>query len=80
MHLGPSVPLLAHLSAQGIAASSGSACTSTIAKPSHVLTAMGVGPEAALSALRLTTGQGVRREDVPAVAAAVTEYAAQVRR
>ncbi len=79
MHLGPSVPLLAHLSARGIAASSGSACTSTIAKPSHVLTAMGVGPEAALSALRLTTGQAVRREDVAAVAEAVTEYAAQVR-
>jgi cysteine desulfurase len=74
-NLGPSAPLLAFLSERGIAAASGSACTSTIAKPSHVLTAMGIGPEAALSALRLTTGAAVALADVDPVVAAVADYA-----
>jgi cysteine desulfurase len=74
-NLGPSAPLLAFLSARGIAAASGSACTSTIAKPSHVLIAMGIGDEEALSALRLTTGEAVSLADVESVIAAVTEYA-----
>jgi len=78
--LGPSRLLLEHLSERGIAAASGSACTAAIDKPSHVLTAMGVSEEAALSALRLTTGQAVTLADVPAVAAAVAEYAARVPR
>ncbi len=77
--LGPSVPLIAHLSERGIAVASGSACTTAIQKPSHVLTAMGVPPEEALSALRLTAGQAVSRADVPRVAAAVAEYAARAR-
>jgi cysteine desulfurase len=74
-HLGPSAPLLAFLSARGIAAASGSACTSSIAKPSHVLTAMGIGAEEALSALRLTTGEAVTLAQVEPVIAAAAEYA-----
>lgn len=77
--LGPSAPLIAHLSARGIAAASGSACTATINKPSPVLTAMGVPAAAALSALRLTAGQAVTLADVPAVAAAIADYARRAR-
>jgi cysteine desulfurase len=72
--LGPSAPLLDFLSERGIAASSGSACTSTISKPSHVLSAMGIDAEAALSALRLTSGVAVGLDDVEPVAAAIAEY------
>jgi cysteine desulfurase len=74
-NLGPSAPFLAYLSARGIAAASGSACTSTISKPSHVLTAMGVGPEEALSALRFTAGEAVSLADVEPVADAAADYA-----
>jgi cysteine desulfurase len=72
--LGPSAPLLDYLSEHGVAASSGSACTSTIAKPSHVLSAMGIDAEEALSALRLTTGQAVGLDDVEPAAAAIADY------
>jgi cysteine desulfurase len=41
---------------QGIAASSGSACTSASMEPSHVLTAMGVPADLAHGALRMTFG------------------------
>jgi cysteine desulfurase len=77
--LGPSAPLLEFLSERGIDASSGSACTTEIDKPSHVLTAMGVDAEAALSALRLTAGRAVEVEDVETVASAIADYARRVR-
>ena len=40
----------------GVAASSGSACTTGALEPSHVLTAMGIEPDLAHASLRLTTG------------------------
>ncbi|MYD95255.1 MAG: cysteine desulfurase [Chloroflexi bacterium] len=49
--------LLMGLDAAGIAASSGSACTSASLEPSHVLLAMGIEPDLAAGSLRLTTGQ-----------------------
>ncbi len=75
--MGSSAPLLAFLSERGIAASSGSACTATIAKPSHVLTAMGIETEEALSALRLTTGRAVTLDDVDRAVAAIGDYVRQ---
>ena len=50
--------LLLGLDAAGIAASSGSACTSASLEPSHVLLAMGIAPDLAAGSLRLTTGHG----------------------
>ena len=52
------------LDLQGVAASSGSACTSGSLDPSHVLTAMGLDPLTARGSLRLTLGRGNTREDV----------------
>lgn len=49
---------------KGIAASSGSACTSGSLEPSHVLTAMGLDHQMARGSLRLTLGHGNTREDV----------------
>ncbi|MFN2200596.1 MAG: cysteine desulfurase family protein [Caldilineaceae bacterium] len=48
----------------GVAASSGSACTSGAQEPSHVLTAMGVPASDAVGALRLTLGRSSSPEDV----------------
>jgi cysteine desulfurase len=56
--------LLFRLDHEGIAASSGSACSSGESKPSHVLTAMGIPADIARSALRLTLGDDNTLEDV----------------
>ncbi|OPY57433.1 MAG: Cysteine desulfurase [Pelotomaculum sp. PtaU1.Bin035] len=56
--------LLASLDMEGIAASSGSACSAGFTKPSHVLLAMGVSPEIARGSLRLTLGRDNSDEDV----------------
>ena len=59
---GESILLL--LDAQGIAASSGSACTSASLEPSHVLLAIGLPHEIAHGSLRLTLGQDTTEDDV----------------
>ncbi|KEO85212.1 cysteine desulfurase family protein [Tumebacillus flagellatus] len=46
--------LLMNLDIQGIAASSGSACTAGALQPSHVLTAMGLSEDRVLSAIRFS--------------------------
>ncbi|MGH2631784.1 MAG: cysteine desulfurase family protein [Tepidiformaceae bacterium] len=48
--------VLLALDMAGVAASSGSACTTGALEPSHVLTAMGIDPDLAHASLRLTTG------------------------
>jgi cysteine desulfurase len=48
----------------GIAVSSGSACSSGKVQPSHVLEAMGFGPEMAQGAVRLSLGWSTQGEDV----------------
>jgi len=49
--------ILLHLDLKGIAASSGSACTTGEPEPSHVLSAMGVSPEIAQGTVRLSLGR-----------------------
>jgi len=56
--------LLLNLDLKGIAASSGSACTSGSLDPSHVLLAMGLTHEVAHGSLRVTMGLGNTEEDV----------------
>ncbi|MDQ2853359.1 MAG: cysteine desulfurase [Chloroflexota bacterium] len=56
--------LVAALDLEGIEASTGSACTSGSAEPSHVLLAMGFGSERAHGALRLTAGRGTTDADI----------------
>jgi cysteine desulfurase len=55
--------LLIGLDLEGFAVSSGSACSSGKVKRSHVLSAMGVEPELALGAVRVSLGWNSRRED-----------------
>lgn len=56
--------LLLNLDMKGVAASSGSACTSGSLDPSHVLLAMGLTHEVAHGSLRVTLGKGNTEEDV----------------
>jgi cysteine desulfurase len=65
--------LLLLLDDKGVAASSGSACTSGSLDPSHVLLAIGRPHEVAHGSLRLTLNHENTMEDVNAIAAAVTE-------
>ena len=59
--------LLMHLDMAGIAASSGSACSSGDPKPSPVLQAIGLAPEWTKGGLRLTLGRQNTAADVDAV-------------
>jgi cysteine desulfurase len=58
--------ILMHLDMAGIQAASGSACTTGMPEPSHVLTAMGIPHNLALSALRLTVGRQTSQADIEA--------------
>ncbi len=57
-------PLLKALDEIGVCASSGSACTTGVIEPSHVLTAMGVKPARAKGSLRFSLGLYNTEEDV----------------
>lgn len=56
--------MLLSLDAQGVAASTGSACTSGSLEPSHVLTSMDIPPEVAHGSLRFSLGRMNTEEDV----------------
>jgi cysteine desulfurase len=56
--------LVAALDLEGIEVSTGSACTTGSAEPSHVLLAMGIDPELAHGSLRLTAGRGTSEDEV----------------
>jgi len=71
--------LLLNLDLAGIAASSGSACTSGSLEPSHVLMALGIPPEVAHGSLRLTLGRENTREDVEYVLSVLPEIVAKLR-
>ena len=52
------------LDEMGICASTGSACNSASAEPSHVLVAIGVEPEYLQGSLRTTFGEKTHRDDI----------------
>ncbi len=56
--------LLMHMSARGVAASTGSACSSASLEPSHVLLAIGLKHETAHGSFRVTTGKKTTMEDI----------------
>jgi cysteine desulfurase len=56
--------ILLALDLAGVAASSGSACTTGSVEPSHVLVAMGVPPELARGSLRITLGRANTEADI----------------
>jgi cysteine desulfurase len=59
------------LDARGIECSTGSACSAGVPQPSHVLLAMGSGPESARASLRFSLGHTSTQADVAALAAAI---------
>jgi cysteine desulfurase len=59
--------ILMHLDMAGIQAASGSACTTGMPEPSHVLTAMGLPYQLSLSALRLSLGRQTTAADIETV-------------
>ncbi|QCX26942.1 cysteine desulfurase family protein [Nocardioides jishulii] len=63
--------LLMLLDAQGIACSTGSACSAGVPQPSHVLLAMGCDPVEARHSLRFSFGHTSTPADVDAVVAAI---------
>lgn len=71
--------LLMALDLAGIACSSGSACQSGSAAPSHVLMALGLTPELATSAIRLSLGSLTTPEDIAHVVAVFPGIVARAR-
>ncbi len=63
--------LLLLLDAQGIACSTGSACSAGVAQPSHVLLALGADDDRARSSLRFSLGHTSTAADVDALLAAL---------
>lgn len=63
--------LLMLLDARGIECATGSACTSGVAQPSHVLLAMGADPRSARGSLRLSLGHTSTAHDVAAFVEAI---------
>ncbi len=63
-----------------LAVSRGSACTSNIIEPSHVLKAMGLNDELALSSLRISLGRETTEADIDFAASEIRTIVDQLRR
>lgn len=72
--------LLLDLDAKGIAASSGSACSSGTDAPSHVLLAIGLTAETAKGALRITMGEENTKEDIDYLVSTLTEIVRKIKK
>jgi cysteine desulfurase len=72
--------VLVALGEEGVCVSGGSSCASGALEPSHVLAAMGVAPELAAGALRLTLGYGTSEADIDRALAVVPATLAALRR
>ncbi len=71
--------LLDRLDARGFAVASGSACTTGVAEPSHVLTAMGMSPEEAHASLRISIGHSTKSDSMDRFSPILTQEALAVR-
>lgn len=65
----PNETLLLTLDMEGIAVSSGSACSSGAVTPSHVLSALGLPPEISAPSVRFSLGNGTTEEEIDRVLA-----------
>jgi cysteine desulfurase len=72
--------LLLLLDARGIEVSTGSACSAGVARPSHVLVAMGQDEEQARSSLRFSLGHSSTAADVDALLEALPAVVERARR
>ncbi|MET0480765.1 MAG: cysteine desulfurase family protein [Mycetocola sp.] len=63
--------VLLELERRGVVSSSGSACAAGSDEPSHVLTALGMPPEVAQTAVRFTFGAELTRQTVESAVAAI---------
>jgi len=68
------------LDQRGIAVSTGSACSEKTQEPSHVLLALGLSNEDALSALRLTLGKYTKQEEIEKAVKDLVKTVAQLRK
>jgi cysteine desulfurase len=71
--------LVAALDLEGVEGSTGSACTSGSAEPSHVLLALGIDTDRAHGALRLTAGRGTTLADVERATEVLRSSIARIR-
>ncbi|VVB85543.1 Cysteine desulfurase IscS 2 [uncultured archaeon] len=71
--------MILNLDMKGVAASTGSACSSTSLEPSHVLLAIGLKPEESHGSLRLTLGHENTQEDVNYVVSVLPEIVNKLR-
>ena len=71
--------ILLMLDMAGIAASSGSACTSGSLDPSHVLLALGLTHEVAHGSVRMTLGDDTTDEDIDYVLETLPKVAQRLR-
>lgn len=71
--------LVALCSLYGIYISAGSACNEGISEPSHVLTAIGLSKEEALSSVRITLGHQNTEEEIDQAANIITKLVERIR-
>jgi cysteine desulfurase len=78
-HCDASAVMIA-LDLAGIEVSTGSACTSGSLEPSHVLTAIGLDPDAARGTVRFSLGRTTTANDIDAVVSVLPDIVANMRR
>ena len=71
--------LLLLLDAEGIASSTGSACSAGVPRPSHVLLAMGISEKDARSSLRFSLGNANTKEEIDHVASVIESVVERAR-
>ncbi|MGC9324160.1 MAG: cysteine desulfurase family protein [Desulfomonilia bacterium] len=71
--------ILLHLDLSEICASSGSACSTASASPSHVLLAMGLAPQEAQSTVRFSLGRETTDQDIDVTVESLIEITSRLR-
>ncbi len=72
--------LVMNMDLEGVAVTSGSACTSGSMQPSHVLLALGRDPDTAKATLRFSFGRGNTERDVETAMKALEAVVEKTRR